>query len=323
MTSWCVVATDPLHAVGESILTAANCALIVPERDALKASAETADVLIVRTAIAADVVEHAPKLRGIVRHGVGVDFIPMEVATSLGIPVANTPGANTQAVAEYAFAAIFDLSRHLRKRDQILRGGDWHSARAEGSDAFELYGKTLGIVGLGHVGSRIAAIGQKGFGMTVLGTQRNKLKMPSFVTYAPLEELFSVSDIVVLSCTLTAETKGIINDRLISRMKQSAILVNLARGQLIDDRALVAALADRRIRGAALDVFSEQPLPLGDVLRSLDNVLLTPHVASLTADSLERMTRAACEEAIRLLKGEIPINLVNPEIWSRRRCATD
>ncbi|HWM81287.1 MAG TPA: NAD(P)-dependent oxidoreductase [Pseudolabrys sp.] len=315
MAGWRVVATDPLHAVGEPILAAANCTLIVPDRGALKAHLAEADALIVRTAVTADVIAHAPKLRGIVRHGVGLDFIPMEAACALGIPVANTPGANAQAVAEHAFAAIFDLARHLRQADQTLRTSGWHAARTARPDAFELRGKVLGIVGLGNVGQRIAAIGAHGFGMSVLGTQRNRLNLPSFVQHADLEALFSASDFVVLSCALTAETRGMINSDLIARMKSDALLVNVARGQLIDDEALVAALAARRIRGAALDVFAQQPIAADNAFHTLDNVLLTPHLASLTADSTERMTRIACEEAVRLLRGERPLSLANPQIW--------
>jgi D-3-phosphoglycerate dehydrogenase len=313
-----VLVTDPIHPVGVGILEAAGYRLVVPSENsvaALKQLIGAADALIVRSKLPDDCLEAATRLRGIVRHGVGLDLIPMRHASELGIPVANVPGGNSQAVAEYVFAAILELARKLRQADIAVRNNEWWPARAAAEHSFELEGKCLGVVGLGNIGRRVAAIGAHGFGMAVVGTQRRRETMPQFVRAVDIDELFAVGDLVVLCCPLTEQTRNMVNARLLGQMKCSAYLINVARGQLIDDAALASALCEKRIAGAALDVFSEQPLPNGHPFRELPNVLLTPHFAGLTADSMERISRISAEETLRLLRGERPVNLANPEVW--------
>jgi D-3-phosphoglycerate dehydrogenase len=313
-----ILTTDPLHARAISILAVAGCRLVVaPDNSmaAVKRLIPAADALIVRSKLPDDALENAPQLRGIVRHGVGLDFIPMRRATELGIPVANVPGGNSQSVAEYVFAAIFDLTRRLYLADSAIRKDTWWKARAIAEQSFERSGKCLGVVGLGNVGRRVAEIAAMGFGMTVVGTERRPEAMPDFVRAVSLEELFGVTDFVVLCCPLTPQTEKMVGAALLGRMKTTAYLINAARGQLIDDTAFISALREQRIAGAALDVFSEQPLPHDHPFRELPNVLLTPHLASLTIDSMERIGRISCEEIVRMLGGERPLNLANPDIW--------
>jgi D-3-phosphoglycerate dehydrogenase len=314
-----VVATDPLYAGATAVLSEAGARLVVAPNNAVATVQRLladADALIVRTKMPDAVLAHAPRLRGIVRHGVGLDFIPMRRAAELGIPVANVPGANSRSVAEYVFAALFELTRKVQSADQLLREEGWPQARALSQHAVELSGKCIGIVGLGNIGREVARIAAHGFGMQVVGNQRRRDTMPDFVRPLDLPELFAVSDVVVLCCPLTEETDRMVGSALIGAMKPTAYLINPARGQLIDEHALIAAVRDGRIAGVALDVFSEQPLVGDHPYRTLRNVLLTPHLASLTIDSMERIGRTSCEEALRMLRGERPLNLANAEVWA-------
>jgi D-3-phosphoglycerate dehydrogenase len=314
-----VVTTDPIVATAADIIAAAGHRLTVApdnSENTLRELIPDADALIVRSKLSDDALDGARLLRGIVRHGVGLDFIPMGRATELSIPVANVPGGNAQSVAEYVFAAMLALARRLQVADTTLREEGWGTARGIAGPAIELQGKRLGIVGLGSVGRRVAEIGAVGFRMAILAAQRNSTEMPEFVRVVSPEELFAQSDFVVLSCPLTPETEGMVGSALLSRMKASAFLINAARGRLIDDHALVSALREKRIAGAAVDVYSTQPLAKDHPFRDEPNLLLTPHIAGLTADSMERIGRVACEDIVRILRGEQPLNFVNPEIWA-------
>jgi D-3-phosphoglycerate dehydrogenase len=319
-TPFVVLATDPIHKAGADIIAEAGHRLVVAPGNAMDAAKRLipqVDALIARSKLSDDILETAGKLRGVVRHGVGLDFIPMVRAAELAIPVANVPGANSQSVAEYVFAAIFDLTRKVRQADIILRSEGWPKARANSDSAIELFGKVLGVVGLGQIGRRVAEIGASGFGMKVVGTQRRPEVTPSFIRAVSISDLFAVSDIVVLCCPLTPQTEGMVGAELIGVMKKSAYLINPARGQLIVEEALTTAMRQGGIAGAAMDVFNQQPLPQAHPYRSLPNVLLTPHLASLTADSMEKIGRISCEEAVRMLRGERPMNLANPDVWPR------
>ncbi len=268
-----------------------------------------------RTPLSAEILDQAPKLRGIVRHGAGLDMVPLAAATARRIPVANVPGANAQAVAEYCFAAIFCLLRKLKEADAVLRSQDWGSARRVGAPR-ELAGRTLGIVGMGNIGRRVAAIGGTGFGMEVIGATRTPGKLPHGVAPASIDELFSRSDVIVLSCPLSEETRGLVNARLLHLVKPTAILINVSRGAVIDEQAFVDALRLGRLAGAALDVFTVQPIKPGHPFFNLPNVLLTPHLAGLTRESMVAMSVASAREMLRILSGTQPENLVNPEIYA-------
>ena len=252
-----------------------------------------------------------------VRHGVGLDFIPVEAATAKGIAVANLPGSNTTAVAEYCMSAMLQLYRPLYRMDALLRREGWVPARAVAERLTELGGSSLGILGVGTVGRRIAKIAHEGFGMKVMGTSRRKGSLPPFVQEAPLEELFEKADTIVVSCSLTDETRGIVDASLIARMRRHAILINVSRGAVVETAAIVEALNSRTIAGAALDVFDVQPLPADSALFKCPNLLLTPHAAAITASSSRGMSIGAAEEMVRILRGDRPINLVNPESMAK------
>jgi D-3-phosphoglycerate dehydrogenase len=210
------------------------------------------------------------------------------------------------------------LSRATHRMDALVRTKGWDHARVISDEGVELAGKTVGIVGVGAIGKIVARICGDGFGMKVTGFQRNLDKLPKGVTGVPLDRLFAENDYIVLACPLTPETKGLASSARVASMRKNAILVNVSRGPVVDEPAITEALQHRRIRGAALDVFDKQPLAADHPLMDLDNVVLTPHQAGLTVEAVERMSEAAAQETLRLLKGEKPLNLVNPEVWDRR-----
>ncbi|ANW01689.1 hydroxyacid dehydrogenase [Bradyrhizobium icense] len=309
-----VLLTNAMHPDGEAIL-APHVRLIVPpdaRPETLREWAKDANGIIVRAKLPDDIVDHAPRLKGIVRHGVGLDFIPVDAATARGIAVANLPGSNTSAVAEYVMSALMHLRRPLYRLDKSLRSDGWNAARPAADSLIELSGSALGILGVGTIGRRIANIARDGFGMTVLGTSRRKGALPAGIKEVSLEDLFTRSDAIAVCCGLTDETRGMVSRDLIGRMRPTAVLVNVSRGAVIETPALIDALRSQKIGGAALDVFDVQPLPSNDSLFDCPNLLLTPHTAGITATSGRAMAVGSAEEMLRILRGEQPLNLVNP-----------
>ena len=322
-----VALTDPIEPAGEAILRAAGHETALLPRGggmaALRALCAGAEAVIVRRKLPDDVVEASPRLLAAVRHGVGVDLIPVERCTEQGVVVANVPGANADAVAEFVVAQMLAAARHAEAMHAELLAAGWDTARARSGAATELTGKTLGIVGVGAIGTRLAEIAHHGFRMRVLGHRRDPAGLPPHVAQADLPTLFGESDYVALACPLTEETRGLASAALIGRMKPDAWLLNVSRGAVVEEDALVAALRERRIGGAALDVYAAQPLAPDHPLRSLPDALLTPHAAGLTRESVARMSTVSAEEVVRVLRGEKPLNFINPEAWpatqARRR----
>jgi D-3-phosphoglycerate dehydrogenase / 2-oxoglutarate reductase len=275
-----------------------------------------AEAIIVRAQLTPDLLsaQSAPKLRAIVRHGVGLDMIPVPVATARGIPVANLPGSNTQAVAEYVIAAMLHLRRGLATMDGVLRTEGWATSRALADHTLELGGGTCGIVGVGAIGGRVAELA-RAFGMRVLGLARRPERLPAGVEAADKRTLFAQSDVVVLCCPLTEQTRGLVDAATVASMKRGALLVNISRGPVIDTAAVLAALREGRLGGAALDVHDRQPLTGSEAAFDAPNLLLTPHIAGITDSSMRAMSRCAIDTVLALLRGERPANVVNPEVF--------
>jgi D-3-phosphoglycerate dehydrogenase len=271
-----------------------------------------AAAFVIRVPVSAEVFEDAPLLRLAARHGAGLDMVPMEAATRAGVLVSNVPGANARTVAEYIFFAALALYRRFRPIDRDLRAHGWLAGRVDTVRGRELAGRTLGIVGMGNIGRAAASIAMAGSGLNAIATSRSRQNLPEGIGWRTLEELMAESDIVAICCPLTPETRGMINAGAIGRMKPDAILINVARGAIVDDGALLAALRENRIGGAALDVFDTPPEPDHPYF-SFDNVLVTPHMAGISEESMERMGTGAVAEVIRVLKGGLPVNLRNPE----------
>jgi D-3-phosphoglycerate dehydrogenase len=282
--------------------------------DTLKKLIEDMEGLVVRSQLPPDLFDHAPRLRAVVRHGVGLDMIPVAAATARHIPVANLPGTNTAAVVEYCVAAMMHLRRSLATIDTCLRESGWAVARPLADLSAELAGSQLGIVGVGAVGSRLAAVAA-GLGMQVRGLTRRPDNLPAGVTAADKQTLFAQSDVVVLSCPLNDQTRGLVDTATLALMKPSALLINVARGPVIDAQALIAALCAGNLGGAALDVHDHQPLNGDEAVFECPNLLLTPHIAAITATSMHAMSRGAVNTLLALLRGERPSNVVNSGVF--------
>jgi D-3-phosphoglycerate dehydrogenase len=311
-----VVITDPIHPKAVAQLREQCDVLIASEQAprSLRQLMSGAHGLIVRSQLPSDVFDDAPVLRAVVRHGVGVDMIPMQAASLRRIPVANLPGSNTTAVVEYCVAAMMHLRRRLPEIDSTLRTSGWDAARPIANRIGEVAGGVCGIVGVGAIGTRLATV-CAGLGMQVLGLTRRPHGLPAGVRAASKQELFETSDAVMLCCPLNEQTRGLVDTQAIAAMKKSAILVNVARGPVVDTTALLAALREGRIAGAALDVHQVQPIPAGDPLFEVPNLLLTPHVAGITNASLRAMSLGAAQAMLALLRGERWPNIVNPQVF--------
>lgn len=282
--------------------------------------ASDADIVIVRAPLPPALFAAATGLRAAIRHGAGLDMIPVEAATEAGVLVANVPGVNARSVAEHVFFVTLALLRRFRMMDADLRGRGWLAGRAHSDHTNELAGRTIGVVGMGNVGRTVMRIARDGFGLRVVAASRSAPRdLPDDVAVLDVDELVAESDVVVLCCPLTPETTGLLGRERIGRMKPGALVVNVARGAVIDDDALIAALREGRIGGAALDVFVTQPLPVDHPYYSFPNVIVTPHMAGITEESMMRMGTGAADEAIRVLSGQLPVNLRNPDALERYR----
>jgi D-3-phosphoglycerate dehydrogenase len=294
------------------------------ERD-LAEAARGADLLLgFITPVTRAVLEGAPAVRGYVNVGVGVDHVDLAAATDCGVPVTNTPGANANSVAEFAFGLILALVRRIPRADAMVRSGGWREFAQRGPfRGHELQGKVMGIIGLGAAGTHAARLGAA-FGMRVIA---HSPRVPparaeeAGAALVPLADLLSAADVVLITCALTERTRGLIGADAIGRMRPSAVLVNVARGPIVDEAALVEALKTGRIAGAALDVYHQEPPPADHALLGLDNVIMTPHLAGVTWEAMERMYTTAAEEATRILRGEEPRHLVNREVLAKPRRA--
>jgi phosphoglycerate dehydrogenase-like enzyme len=280
----------------------------VHDRAELDRRAPDIDVLVVSGLWHNGVLKLAPRLRWIQSIGAGFDQFPLIELKDRGIRLTRAHGVNRNAVAEHAFALILALSRQLHfcrdnQRKHVYRQMISDIPRRED----ELTGKTLGIIGLGHIGSRVAELG-KAFNMRVVATKRDPAtyKGPADLVTTPdrADDVIREADFLVLNCPLTPQTRGLINERTLGLMKRSAFLVNVARGGCVEEPALLAALRENRIAGAALDHFSEDPLPASSPFWDLDNVIVTPHTAGETRKYEENVIDILLENLSRLERGE-------------------
>ncbi|ADM27215.1 Glyoxylate reductase [Ignisphaera aggregans DSM 17230] len=297
--------------------------MITSEDELIKNISDTDAVLAVRGVepFTRRVLESAPKLKIIARHGVGYDKIDVNAANELGIWVTIAP-VNASTVAEHTIALIMALAKKLFKLDRFVRDGVWYKERMEFPDllGIDLAGRVLGIIGLGRIGQEVAkralALGMKVIYYDIV--RREDLERTWNIEYRSLNELLRTSDFVSIHVPLTNETYHMIGEKELRLMKPTAYLVNTARGAVIDTDALVKALKEGWIAGAGLDVFEEEPLPPNHPLTKLDNVILTPHAASLTIECRRRLAITAAEEIIRVLRGGEPRYPVNRPLNPRR-----
>lgn len=262
-----------------------------------------------------------PQLKIISNYAVGFDNVDVGAATDRGVVVCNTPSDEVnEAVAEHTWALILSLTRRIVEADEATRRGGYKGWEPDIFLGSSLIGKTLGIVGLGRIGSMVARRA-KGYNMTVLYNKREpdaKAESELGVKFASIDELLSSSDIVSLHVPLTDETRHMINSQTISKMKKGSFLVNTARGPVVAEKDLVAALRDGHLGGAALDVFDNEP-NIDPELIVMENVILTPHIASATVEARNKMGSQAVAAIMSLASGQKPENLVNPDVWEKRR----
>ena len=316
-----VFSTHPLHPDAEAALQAAAEFRVAssPTAAAILEEGLGADILVVRAPIPPLYFAQATGLRAAVRHGAGLDMIPMAAATAAGVLVANVPGANAVTVAEHAIFAAIALLRRFREVDAALRGQGWEAGRAFADHGRELGGAVLGIVGMGQIGQALARMAGQGFGMRVLAHTRRPETVPAGVQAMPLDQMLPQVDVLALCCPLTEATRGLLSAARIAAMKPGSVLINVARGPVVDEAALLAALQSGHLGGAALDVFDHQPLPPDHPLFALPNLILTPHMAGITRDSMERIGAVTVAEVLRVLAGGLPVNLCNQGVVARFR----
>lgn len=263
------------------------------------------------------IIEAAKDLRIVAVHGIGTDSVDIDTATRRGVFVTITPHTNAASVAEYVICSMLLFCRRLPEAADTLRTGNWNGARIEG---VELAGKTIGVVGFGAVGSRVAQLAEA-FGMRVLIAEHARLPSQKFLAL-PLRELAAAADFLVIAVPRRKETEGLISDDVLSRMRSTAVLVNVSRGEIVDEDALIAALDRGRLAAAWVDVFQAEPVPPGYPLILHPKVFPTPHIAGSTKESLARTAQVAGDDIRQVLDNKLPTHAVNPTAETARDWST-
>ncbi|HXG05169.1 MAG TPA: hydroxyacid dehydrogenase [Candidatus Binatia bacterium] len=317
-----VVVSGPIHPDGLALLER-ECRVIVTEdpteEGMIRTAADAEGILFrVRPGCPASLMEACKRLRVVGRHGVGLDTVDIPAATRLGIAVVHAPGSNSQAVAEHALMLMLACVKRTLVIDRLTRRGDWRP-RTEDANT-ELGGKTLGIIGVGNIGRRVARF-CAALGMRVLGYDKyvpdDEVRRRGAEPQPSLEALLPQCDVVTCHTPLTPETRHMIDARTIALMKPGAIFINTSRGGVQDERALFEALTRGHLAAAGLDVFEQEPTPVDNPLLNLDNVVVSSHVAGVTREANRQMAVQVAGEMLRVLRGERPEVLVNPEVWPR------
>jgi glyoxylate reductase len=268
-----------------------------------------------------EMMDEFPNLKVISNYAVGFDNVDIKAATEKGLVVTNTPSDEVnESVAEFTWTLLLSLSRRMTEAGEFAKKGlfwGWEPNLFLGHD---IYGKTLGVIGLGRIGGMVARRAQ-GFNMKVLYYEREQhpdREKELGVEYRPLEQLMAESDYVTVHVPLTDETRHLIGKDQFDKAKHGSYLINTSRGGIVDEHALVDALRNGQMAGAALDVHEREP-QMNPELMQMENVILTPHVASATVEVREKMTQQAVDAVIKVLSGEMPENIVNKEVWENRK----
>jgi len=320
-----VLLTEPIRPEGITLLKNEVEITIAQNRDesAVAAIIGEYDAVITRTTrITKEIIERGEKLAVIGRHGAGLDIVEMDWATQFGICVVHTPAANARSVAEYVVGLMLASARMIIPADYAQRVNRDFSTR-NSFMGHDLENRTVGIVGMGRIGRYLAKMCKFGFDMKVLGydpyVKAEDLQAIGVEKVNDIGEIFRASDFVSLNCPLTEEVRGIVDHTMLSTMKPNAYLINCARGPIVNETALKDALDSGIIRGAALDVFEVEP-PLNDnALFDAPNLIATPHIATMTHESMDLMSITVAQGVLSALKGDKPQFLANPTVWENRR----
>lgn len=300
----------PVNAPAEEYLTAHGYEVVsgTPTDAAwLKEHIGEYDAAVIRgTHITADILEAGlPRLKLIARHGIGCDNVDVAAATRLGIQVTFTPAASTNAVAEHTMALILALAKEVIPGDRMTKAGQWAAFRRD-YEGVELMSSTLGLIGVGRIGTNVAKAAAYGFGMKVVAYDpyaEPRKTDPCIELLDSREAVLEQADFVSVHMPLTEETRGSIDQAFLSRMKKSAFLINTSRGEIVNEPELAAALRRHEIRGAALDVYCTEPLPANNLFRELDNVICSAHFATITGATLDRLALHSAVSVDEVLSG--------------------
>ena len=311
-----VVLADPIHEHGIAILEQIAEVRQASQSDSLPLVEQIRDAhaLVTRlTKVTPAVIDAAPSLRVVSRHGVGVDSVDVAYATARGIPVLYTPAANAESVAEHTLGMMLAVSKMILLGDRAQRNGDFQSrTRLIG---LELYGKTLGVIGAGRIGGRVARMCRAALDMHVIAYDPLVAADDARLQVADLTDLLQEADYISLHAPLTGATRGLIGPREFNLMKPTAILINCARGGILDEEALATALLEGQIAGAAIDAWEQEPPPADHPLFALENVIVSPHMAAHTEEAMIRMATTLAHDVTRVLQDERPHFCVNPEVF--------
>ena len=291
-----------------------------PEELGARLHEEGCDILVVEVDfVFEEVFEAAPGLRLVGVCRTTTSHVDVDAAARHGVLVVNTPGRNGQAVAEHALGLMLSLARRIPEAHSYVKEKRWQNPLEPylGLRGIELAGRTLGIVGFGAIGRRLASMASA-VGMSCIAHDPYVSPPVEGARLVELDDLLAESDFVSVHAPITEGTKGMIDGHRLGQMKPTSYLVSLSDAAIVDERALVRALSERRIAGAALDVFETQPLAPDSPLLGLDNVVLTPHLGGATDETIERHSEMMADDVLRWLDGERPERLVNPEAWAAR-----
>ena len=318
-----VVLGGAIHPEGQALLEREARVIVSHEEDesSFAKTAANADGILLRTwpRCTESLMLACPKVRVVGRHGAGLDIVDIPAATRLGVAVVHAPGSNAQSVAEHALMLMLVSVKRTLLIDKATRAGDW-SARGGGNT--ELDGKTLGIVGIGHIGRRVAKFAGA-IGMRVLAYDKyvpaDEIRRRGAEPVPSLEALLPQVDILTCHTPLTDETRAMINDKTLALLRKGAIYVNTSRGGIQQERALFESLTRGHLAAAGIDVFEEEPSSTDNPLFNLPNVVVSAHVAGVTQEARTRTSTQVASEMLRVLRGEKPEVLVNPDVWPRLR----
>lgn len=322
-----VLVNRPIHPVALAELKkhATVCTAFKASTSELTEMLPLADALLLCAgySVGAKQMALAPRLRVIGRHGVGLDNVDVQAATDHGIPLVYTPYGPTESTAEHAFALMFAVARRLPRLDRATRTGQFGIRNQIESRGLELRGKVLGVVGFGRIGQRLAEMCRKALDMAVLVYDPFlNVEIVRNLNATPVADLCDLArrvDVLSLHIPATPETHHLVDSTVIQAMGEHAILINAARGAVLDQAALVQALQEERIYGAGIDVYDPEPPPDDNPLFALDRVVLSPHVASNTEEGRLLMGMTVVKDIVAVLEGKCPQYMANPTVWENRR----
>lgn len=321
--SYKVFLTEEINEKGKALLRSHGCEILLGSdisAETILREAADCDAILTRNALIDErILRGCPRLKAVAMHGVGVNGIDIPCATALGIQVTNAAVSNQLSVAEFTLGLMLMLAKNMVLYHNELQKGNWDVRKIFGSD---LEGKTVGVIGMGRIGSMVARKCADGFGMQVVGYQRRingMVQTGSMTLTNDMDYVFSTADFLTVHVPATESTNGLIGARELSLLKPSAFFINTARGEVVDEAALVQLLRERRIAGAAIDVFTGNVPDMDHPLLHMDNVIVTPHAAAFTTQSLERMALQAAQGILETLEGKTPAYPVNRPVSLERK----